>query len=706
MTARGATPDQWGQWVRLAPLDVLPIVSDPTTPGYNSTKDGKRPSVVRNGYVSGITAWQNMKREPEQWSKDGRLSIGCQSRTIRFIDIDLEDSDDVLDLIHDVMGELPMRWREGTGKCALAYRIKNPPEVLRKGIVAIGDEKVEFLGDGQQALVAGWHPKGMLHWDGLPASVDSIPEFEIEQVVALYDKLKEKFGDSRTKKWGYSGTLFRKDDSYKVDPKDKFWKWLDDRGMVLGASPDGKVFIDCPVCKTTPGTTPITKDSAAYFPKGARGEGREGFSCFKGRHDRLTLTDLQEILGYRAEVITEAFERLTPINTAAESRPKLKTDKRGVLPSLPNINAMIGWKEGIEREFKFDIFLSEGLIKLKDEEWRPLQDNDINEITLRLHEMGIEASISKQHVRDAVQMVSMRNKFDSALEYVESIKWDGISRLRDFVEKCLGIEATEYHMEAAKYIWTALAGRVLSPGLKADMVPIFLGKQGNRKSTLVKWMAPTPKQYSSINLTQVATHSDDLARKIRGVLLAEWAEVKGLATADDDAIKEWLTLDEDEWVPKYMEHKTVAKRRFLLIGTTNRKALFKDPTGDRRYLPIVIGNFINTNWMKENKDQLWAEGAVLFREHGLIFEQAERLAAYECRKFRRWSPWRHVVMRWIAKRAASGKPFTLDDILQGAVGISTKYQTGRVTHEMRDLLTAMRWEEDADGFWFYTDDII
>jgi predicted P-loop ATPase len=57
-------------------------------------------------------------------------------------------------------------------------------------------------------------------------------------------------------------------------------------------------------------------------------------------------------------------------------------------------------------------------------------------------------------------------------------------------------------------------------------------------------------------------------------------------------------------------------RQFVLAMTTNEATYLKDKTGNRRFLPIKVHlDFIDINWLLENRDQLFAEAVVKYREN-------------------------------------------------------------------------------------------
>lgn len=87
-------------------------------------------------------------------------------------------------------------------------------------------------------------------------------------------------------------------------------------------------------------------------------------------------------------------------------------------------------------------------------------------------------------------LVADENPFDSAIEWLNGVDWDGVPRVKTFFETYFDVEPSEYTSAVSLYAWTALAGRVLSPGCKADMVPVLVGEQGCGKSTGIAALCP------------------------------------------------------------------------------------------------------------------------------------------------------------------------------------------------------------------------
>jgi predicted P-loop ATPase len=58
----------------------------------------------------------------------------------------------------------------------------------------------------------------------------------------------------------------------------------------------------------------------------------------------------------------------------------------------------------------------------------------------------------------------------------------------------------------------------------------------------------------------------------------------------------------------YARIATEKPRQFIILGTTNSHNYLVDPTGNRRFWPVRIQKF-DATWIRENRDQLWAEAA-------------------------------------------------------------------------------------------------
>lgn len=317
-------------------------------------------------------------------------------------------------------------------------------------------------------------------------------------------------------------------------------------------------------------------------------------------------------------------------------------------------------------------------------DWQAFTDSDYVwlEEHLEKGQTGFK-SIPKTMLRDAVMAVADENQFDSAIIWLESLTHDGVPRCETFLSDHFGVADTPYHRAVSMYMWTAMAGRVLAPGCKCDMVPILVGEQGVGKSSMVSALVPSPRLMVEVSFNEA---EDNLARKMRGKLVGEIAELKGLNSRDAESIKAFITRTHEKWIPKYREFETEYPRRLLFIGTTNEEAFLADPSGARRYLPVRVGT-IDVGSIRSIVELCWAEAAVLFAKQGIAWRQAERLARQEHDEFRIVDAWEEPIKQWLndplfGEEGDNRREFvSTSEILTGAVGLDPKHISRR--EEMR-----------------------
>lgn len=223
MIALGAEKAVWQHLIDecLGP-DLLPTVCDqkvPISPMSKLTQLGKVPSAInQQGHAHGLRNWTSKFATPaeiEGWSNDDRLGICLQMRQYKVFDVDVEDqnlADRVRGVLRPLISELagvmpnevPLRFRDNSYKFAIPVRCD---EVLWKRTIELGGRnKIELLGNGQQAMIAGTHPSGtLIKWEG---DLTKAPHLTAAQIDTVWKALG-KFGTAnRTSSAPYAADDF------------------------------------------------------------------------------------------------------------------------------------------------------------------------------------------------------------------------------------------------------------------------------------------------------------------------------------------------------------------------------------------------------------------------------------------------------------------------------------------------------------------
>jgi len=397
------------------------------------------------------------------------------------------------------------------------------------------------------------------------------------------------------------------------------------------------------------------------------------------KEEAATVDDFAVVDAGKAELeeaqrMLTAAKQATPA-TIREAVNTLKRDKNGVLAVLPNVLTILSIAEVTQQQIAYDSF-KDGLMcaPAGTEEWRPIRDTDYTAMRIWLENRGNFYPVSKDMVRDAVHYLGEQNQMDTAQTWLGSIQWDGVPRIDSFMPKYMGTIDASYERSVGKYLWTALAGRIMSPGCQVDMVPILVGKQGLGKSQGVKALVPNKEFYVEIRLDE---QDDAIARKMRGTLVGELAELRGLRTTDLDRIKAFVTRTDEKWTPKYMEFSTTFSRRLVMIGTTNEDEFLVDDE-NRRWLPVRTTG-VNVTAIIRDRDQLWAEAMQLWLAEGVLWQDAERLARKAQEEYKSDDPWESMVRDWLMDNDAAA--YRSHDIILQAIGLGvTQINRGHELH--------------------------
>ncbi len=89
-------------------------------------------------------------------------------------------------------------------------------------------------------------------------------------------------------------------------------------------------------------------------------------------------------------------------------------------------------------------------------------------------------------------------------------------------------------------------------------------------------------------------------------------DLHGMSNADKGLMKQIITSSTDHYRASYGEISQDWDRHNIFAATTNEHQYLGDPTGQRRFLPIVC-NEINLDYVQANREQIWAEAYVRYR---------------------------------------------------------------------------------------------
>lgn len=687
----GATKEEWAHFDMVLGItsDLLPVVSNTgaeKAPDSKLNELGKVPSVYnQKRQVVGLSGWTQRIAsylDMERWVKERDYGICIQTREVRALDLDIPDPVLCAQIVADIRAMLPgvflaERYRENSSKTLLAFVIPGnmPKRVIRvrdkvvnaEGLTIEPAWLIEFLATGQQFIAAGTHGSGArIQWrDGLP---EKLTRITTEQFEAVWKMLTEKYAVAKP-----SQGAIRKRGEY-IKTEDTIAELISEKGLVLDTGNDGQLFITCPWKDGHSIDSGVSE--TAYFPRGTGGYAQGHFKCMHAGCAEKDDADFEEKLGLRDSMF-EAVVIKDKAGNEVQSQPAWSRDGKGrVEANLYNLRLALERPDICNVEIKFDEYLADEVARNgPDTLWRALTDDITVHLREHLERRYNFKQIGKELMRDAIIGHGARHRFDSAIDWLEGLPaWDGIPRIAYFMHEHMHAENTPYSRAVGEYLWTALAGRVLVPGIKADMALILQGDQGLTKSTAISSLAPCKDWYAEIGF---GGKEEDLVRKMRGKVVLEIGELRGFYSKEFEVIKAFIVRQYDQIIPKYRERAVTMPRRSVLVGTTNHAEFLIDDTGNRRFLPIKVGK-IDSKLIRKDALQLWAEARDMFLAGGIAWKDAEELAKNEHEQFMVHDSWEDDIITWLKTKDMSGqtpvqRPYIkTSDVLREALNIDSR----------------------------------
>lgn len=265
--------------------------------------------------------------------------------------------------------------------------------------------------------------------------------------------------------------------------------------------------------------------------------------------------------------------------------------------------------------FERDEFLGRDF-NTQDQPWGSKKDVVISDTDL----VNIKVWLGKKYrfepsvgtINEAVEHILSKNAFHPVREWYKTLVWDGNERIDKWLKKYYHAEGSDEYLAQIFRKWmVASVTRVMKPGTKFDWLPIFQGEQGIGKSTFGSILFT--ETYFTDWLPQLS--DKDAALGLQGKLCVEFGELAVLNKNEIENTKAFITRTTDNVRPPYGKRKLEFARQNVFFGTTNRETYLKDDSGNRRFVPVKVGQ-LDFNALKRDREQLWAE-ALWTYENGL-----------------------------------------------------------------------------------------
>ncbi len=374
----------------------------------------------------------------------------------------------------------------------------------------------------------------------------------------------------------------------------------------------------------------------------------------------------------------EELDLLTTESAGKKTYNKITENVYRILVKHPN------YKE----RFRFNVWRQREEYK-DGNVWRDLEDSDSIDFQREISMLYPQfRSVAKTMVQDAVVSACNDDRYDVALKFIRKEEWDKKNRLDTWLSQAYGTPDTPYYRAVGSNFFKGMAKRIIEPGCKFDSVLIIEGKQGCGKSTSLTLIAGEDWHLE----TTMMPEGKDFFMQMSGKLIVEFSEGESFSRADTKKMKSVISTRFDTYRTPYEKRPKDIPRRCVFAMTTNNSEFLKDETGNRRFFPIVVEKpFVDLEWLKENRQQMFAEA--LYRVetlnemlHEYPLEEAEAIRAEKMIK----TGLEDIIGDWLEMpKEAYGNNMTVLNIAENGVSTTEVWLHALKGHEDR----FPKWEE-------------
>ena len=341
------------------------------------------------------------------------------------------------------------------------------------------------------------------------------------------------------------------------------------------------------------------------------------------------------------------------IEEEEEWKNELIYNKKGIIiQSIYNVELVLKNDRNLKNKVALDTF-NDKICVLGSLPWNSSNEKrqwrDVDDAGLRAYLEKIYGLNHRNNIYDAWELIVYDNSFNSVANYLKSLKHDGIKRIDTLFIDYLGVEDNLYSREVTRKSLVGAVARVFEPGVKLDTSIVLVGSQGVGKSQIINRLG---KEWYSDNITTVK--GKEACEQIQGFWIIEIAELAAMKRVEIEAIKQFMSKQEDTYRGAYARNVKSHKRQCIFICTTNTHDCLKDYTGNRRFLPLDVDGDKATKdiWKDLNNyevNQIWAEAVKFYKagEKLILSSKANELAKQEQESHTKHNPLEGIINEYL-----------------------------------------------------------
>lgn len=217
-------------------------------------------------------------------------------------------------------------------------------------------------------------------------------------------------------------------------------------------------------------------------------------------------------------------------------------------------------------------------------------------------------------IEPVVMSEAYRNKVNPFRDWLETTKWDGVSRIDTMFQTFLGATNDPKYLAAVAEAWLVGAVHRQYEPIRHEVIVSTIGPQGVGKTSFFEKLGMGYTVSTQVDMD----HPAQFLENVRGCIIAELGEGKSVRK-DIRATKEFLSRAFDRIRKPWHHNEEDYPRHFIIALTSNTTEFLNDQTGARRFYPVTCTDQrkfdprpASTPEETEYIQQIWAEAYYLY----------------------------------------------------------------------------------------------